>query len=108
MEYRIPVGSILRCNSEVLLLSFTKGKRYVVLNSKFGSVLVKDDSNCRHTLTTKFISEYFELEHTGATLDLSPVEAEKLSGILKSARMLHLGDDMFIDELLEKLKGGNK
>ena len=108
MEYRIPVGSILRCNSEVLLLSFTKGKRYVVLNSKFGSVLVKDDSNCRHTLTTKFISEYFELEYTGATLDLSPVEAKKLSGILKSARMLHLGDDMFIDELLEKLKGGNK
>ena len=106
MEYRIPKGSILRCNSEVLLLSFTKGKRYVVLNSKFGSVLVKDDSNCRHTLTTKFISEYFELDYTGVSLE--PLEVKKLADILKSARMLHLGDDMFIDELLEKLKGGNK
>lgn len=104
MEYRIPVGSVIRCNSDVLLLSFTKGKRYVVLNSKFGSVLVMDDSNCRHTLTTKFISEHFELEYTGATLDLSPVEAKKLSGILKSARMLHIGDERVIDDLLEKLK----
>ena len=104
MEYRIPVGSVLRCNSEASLLSFTKGKRYVVLNSKFGSVLVKDDSNCRHTLTTKFIAEHFELEYTGASLDLSPIEARKLSGILKSARMLHIGDEDFIDDLLEKLK----
>ena len=106
MEYRIPVGSILRCNSEVLLLSFTKGKRYVVLNSNFGSVIVRDDSNCRHTLTTKFISEHFELEYTGVSLE--PLEVEELANVLKSARMLHLGDDMFIDGLLDKLKGGNK
>ena len=102
MEYRIPVGSVIRCNSEVLLLSFTKGKRYVVLNSKFGSVLVKDDSNCRHTLTTKFIYENFVIEYTGVSLE--PLEVKKLSGILKSARMLHLGNDEFIDGLLDKLK----
>ena len=41
-------------------------------------------------------------------VSLEPLEAKKLADILKSARMLHLGDDMFIDELLEKLKGGNK
>ena len=41
-------------------------------------------------------------------VELSSLEVEELSNVLKSARMLHLGDDMFIDELLEKLKGGNK
>ena len=108
MEYRIPVGSILRCNARYLT-SFTEGKRYIVLSSNFGNVLVKDDSESSHTLTSKFIAEHFELEYTGATLDLSPIEARKLSGILKSARMLRIGDERVIDDLLEKLKiGGNK
>ena len=102
MEYRIPIGSILRCESKVLG-SFTEGKRYVV-----EGVVVKDDSESSHSLTAGFIDKNFVLEYAGVNLDLSPVEAKKLSGILKSARMLHLGDDMFIDELLEKLKGGNK
>ena len=103
----IPRGSIIRCDVDHLS-SFTEGKRYVVLSSNFGNVLVKDDSECSHTLTEKFLYKNFEIEYTGVTLNLSPFEAKKLADILKSARMLHLGDDMFIDELLEKLKGGNK
>ena len=43
---------------------------------------------------------------TESGVSLEPLEAKKLAGILKSARMLHLGDDEFIDDLLEKLKRG--
>ena len=46
---------------------------------------------------------------SGVSLELSPMEVEELANVLKSARMLHLGNHEFIGDLLEKLKiGGNK
>ena len=103
MKDVIPVGSILRCESKVLG-SFTEGKRYVV-----EGVVVRDDGESNHTLTAGFIDKNFVLEYAGVNLDLSPLEVKKLDNILKSARMLHIGDERVIDDLLEKLKiGGNK
>lgn len=103
MEYNIPVDSIITCKVDYLT-SFTEGKKYVVLASNFGNVTVRDDVKCHHTLTAKFISEHFETEYVGTTLELSPFEVKKLDNILKSARMLHLGNDEFIDEVLGKLR----
>ena len=102
MEYNIPVDSIITCKVDYLT-SFTEGKRYVVLASNFGNVTVRDDNEVGHILTSNFIFEHFEV-CTGVLLDLSPMKAKKLSDILKSARMLHTGNEKVIDEVLGKLK----
>lgn len=102
MEYEIPVDSTIKCKVDYIT-SFTKGKRYVVLSSNFGSVIVRDDNEARHTLTSGFIFDHFEV-CTNVPLDLSPVKAKKLADILKSARMLHIGNEKVIDEVLGKLR----
>lgn len=44
------------------------------------------------------------MEYTDVSLDLSPLEVEKLTFLLTSVYMLNIGDKEFIKDLLTKLK----